>query len=177
MLSSSGKTCKNFLLPRLSQLFIFSLQSSMQFSQSVLMQLCAENILNGFTGFKKKKKNRNKKELYNNSNSKEDFFLNSCRSLAITVIPFIIQPHKFYHLTWQWTMFSGCMVFLLSDLLDKICSWTHTWEYDSKEAVLWRCSLVVICVMAFHNNFILHLLLDHKALQIILEHRSIFLFK
>lgn len=67
MLSSSGKSCKNFLLPLLSQLFILNLHSSVLFSQSVLMQLCAENIVNGFTGFKKKKKK------FNSSNSKEYF--------------------------------------------------------------------------------------------------------
>lgn len=172
MLSSSGKTCKNFLLPPLSQLFIFSLHSNMQFSQSVLMQLCAESILNGFAGLKKKKK-----ELYNNSNSKGDFFFFKPHPGHFSDPIYNTAQQTLPHLMWQWTVLSGCIVFLLSDLLDKICSWTHTWEYDLKEADLWRCSLVVICVMAFHNNFILHLLLDHKALQIILEQRNVFLFK
>lgn len=70
MLSSSGKSCKNFLLPLLSQLFILNLHSSMLFSQSVLMQLCAENIVNGFTGFKKKKKKK-----FNSSDNSKEYFL------------------------------------------------------------------------------------------------------
>lgn len=170
MLSSGGKTCKNFLLSPLSHLFIFSLHSSMQFSQSVLMQLCAESILNGFTGLKKKK------SFITTATVKRIFFFKPHPGHFSDPI-YITAPQTLPHLTWQWTMLSECMVFLLSDLLDKICSLTHTWEYDSKEADLWRCSLLVICVMAFHNNFILHLLLDHKALQIILEHRNVFLFK
>lgn len=170
MLSSSGKTYKNFLLPPLSQSFILNLHSSMQFSQSVLMQLCAGKILNGLTGLKKKKK---KKVLNNNSNSKEDFFLNLIQ--VTSVIPFIILPHKPY-LIWHdselWCQkYYGIFTFWPARQNMLLNPHLRIWFK------IWRCSLVVICVMAFHNNFILHLLLDHKALQIILEHRNVFLFK